>query len=296
MMGRLRSTVQTPGARAALIGGLFLAGLSASHAAPSNGSGTDDVGQLPCNDVCKAYLGWSDRTSAMLHPSGPVAQSAVQHGKPAGRMIQHPASRTRQPNLDSFAQFPVRNDAAPQSAETSQAEMAPSRITDRFPAAGGIIAATLTGSATNEAPASPVVSAASAIPATQGTRAISDTGGGLNRRFAASLLLALCTLLALGLWGWLGGSTQTASASRRRPIQPLPEPPPWRMRTEGGGNRRDDLRALVKRAELDSPGVLHHGFENGASADAGGRGEPNRSGFWRASSVPMLRTSYDSNV
>src|SRR6266571_8154033 len=124
MMGRLRSTMQTPGATAALICALFLAGLSVSHAAPSNLSGTDDVGQLPCNDVCKAYLAWSDRAAAMLHPSSPVAQTAVDHGKAAGRMVHHPASRTRQPSLDSFAQFPVRRDAAPESAEASQAEIA----------------------------------------------------------------------------------------------------------------------------------------------------------------------------
>jgi hypothetical protein len=302
MMGRLRSTMQTPGATAVLIGALFLAGLNASHAAPSNGSGTDDIGRLPCNDLCKAYLAWSDRASAMFHPSSPAAQTAVHPVKPAGRMLPHPASRTRPPSLDSFAQFPVPGDTPPESAATSQAEIAPSRpaerIGDRFPVAGGIVAATpaSTGSATNDAPESTVVSAIGAIPATQGARAIGNTGGVLNMRFAMFLSLALCTLWALVFRGWFRGRTQTAHASRRRPIEPLPQPPPWRMPTEGGGHRRDDLRARVRRAELDTPGVSDHGLEKAASADTGGRREHSDGEFWRASSVPMLRTPYDSKV
>jgi hypothetical protein len=220
MMGRLRSTMQTLGATAALIYALSLAGLSTSHAASSNLSGTDYVSRQPCNDVCKAYMAWSDRVSAMFHPPRPVVRTAVDHAKPAGRMVHHRASKTRQPGLNSFAQFPVRSDAPLQSAETSQPEDAPSRPVDRtaerFLAADGFVTARLagTGSATNDAPEGTVVSATEAIPATQGTGAIDDTAGGLDIRFAVFLFLALCTSSALGLWGWVRVWTQTAGAIR----------------------------------------------------------------------------------
>lgn len=229
MMGRLRSTMQTLGAALALVCALSLAGLSPSHAVPSNLSGTDDVSRQPCNHFCKAYLAWSDRVSAMFHRSRPVAQTAVHHRKLAGRMVvHHHASKTREPALNSFAQFPVRSDAAPQStetppsAETSEAEDAPSRpvepIADRVPAADGLVTASLDGtaSATNDAPESRVASVADAIPATQdqGTGKIDDTAGGLHIRFALPLLLALCSLSALVLfWGWFGGRTQTAASA-----------------------------------------------------------------------------------
>src|SRR6185295_6499832 len=116
-MGRLRSTVQTLAVTAALVCALSLAGLSTSYAAPPNVPGTDDVSQQPCNDVCKAYMAWSDRVSAMLHPSPTGAQTAVNDGKPAGRVVRQRASKTRQPGLNAFAQFPVRRDARAPSAE-----------------------------------------------------------------------------------------------------------------------------------------------------------------------------------
>jgi len=160
----------------------------------------------------------------MFHSSRAVAQTAVHHGRPAGRIVHHHAPKTRQPDLNSFAQFPVRSDAAPQSAEPSQsaetapAEDAPSRpvepIADRVPAADGLVTASLagTGSATNDAPESAVVSVTDAIPAAQGTSKIDHAAGGLDRRFAVLLLLALCALSALVLSGWIRGRTQTAAS------------------------------------------------------------------------------------
>jgi hypothetical protein len=220
-MGRLRSTMQTLGAAAALIYALSLAGLSTSYAAPSILSETDYVRRQPCNAVCKAYMAWSDRVSVMFHRSRPMAQRAVHHGKLAGRMVHHHASKTRQPNLNSFAQFPVRSDAAPPSAETSQAEDAPSRpvdrIADRFPAADGFVTARLAGagSATNDVPEITIVSAIGAIPATQAISKIDDAAGGLYIGFAVLLFLALCALPALVLWGWFRGRTQTAASAIR---------------------------------------------------------------------------------
>jgi hypothetical protein len=219
MMGRLRSMLQTPGATAALICALSLAGLSTSHAAPSKMTGTDDVSGLPCNEACKAYMAWSDRVSAMFHPSQPMTQAAVRHGRSAGSMVHHPASKTRQPGLSSFAQLSVRSDVTPEFAETSQAEVAPSRpsdgIADRFPAAAGFVSAILagTGGATNEAPDSTVVSATDAVPVPRGPSTVDDTAGGLDLRVALSLFI-LSILSALALRGRFRGRTRTARAIR----------------------------------------------------------------------------------
>ena len=234
MMGRFRSTMQMLGAAAAVICVLSLAGLGPASAVPSNLSGADAVSPQPGHQFCKADVAWSGRVSAMFHRPRPVARTAVHHVKLAGRMVvHHRVSRTREPSLNSFAQFPVRRDAMPQpaetpqaadtsqSAETSQAEDAPSRpvepVADRVPAADGFVTASLAGStsgATNDAPESTVASVTDAIPATQGISKIDDTAGGLHIRFALPLLLALCTLSALVLfWGWFGGRTQTAASA-----------------------------------------------------------------------------------
>ena len=213
MMGRLRSTMQTLGAIAALLSALSLAGPSTLHAAESTMSGTDDTGTPPCNDVCKAYMAWSDRVSAKLHPSSPVAQAAVHDGKPAGQMVRRRASGTRQPGLNSFAQFPRQRDATPRSAETAQAVVASSRpldgIADRFPTTAGFVSALLAGTgASNDAPDSTVVPVSDTIPATRGT-SIDAPAGGVDMQFVVSLFLALI-LSGLVVWVWLRGRTPSA--------------------------------------------------------------------------------------
>ena len=215
-MNRLRSTTQPLGAAVAFICALSLAAAAPgpSHAAASTVSGTDDVSQQPCNDVCKAYMAWSDRVSAQLHPSSSVPQTAVPDGKPAGQMVRRRASGTRPPGLNSFAQLPGRRDATPRSAETAQAVVASSRplegIADRFPTTAGFVTALLAGPAgvTNEAPDSTVVPVTDAIPATRGTSTTDATAGGVDVQFMVSLSLALCLLSAPVLWGW--GRTRRA--------------------------------------------------------------------------------------
>jgi hypothetical protein len=63
------------------------------------------------------------------------------------------------------------------------------------------------------------------------------------------------------------------------------------MPTEGGRYRRDHLRALVQRAEVDATAVWDYGFEKGASADAGGRRERENVGFCRASSGVLAHST-----
>jgi hypothetical protein len=159
-------------------------------------------------------MAWSDRVSAKLRPPSPVAQAALHDGKPAGQMVRRRASGTRQPGLNSFAQFPGRRDATPRSAETAQAVVASSRpldgIADRFPTTAGFVSALLAGpaGASNDAPDSTVVSVSDTIPATRGT-SIDAPAGGVDMQFVVSLFLALI-LSGLVVWVWLRGRTPSA--------------------------------------------------------------------------------------
>jgi hypothetical protein len=164
-------------------------------------------------------MAWSDRVSAMLHPSSTVPQSTVHDAKP-GQMVHHRVPRTRQQGLNSFAQFPVRRDATVPSAETAPAEVAPSRpadeIADRFPTTAGFVTALLasTAGATNDAPESAVVPVSDTLAAARATGTIgtstTETTGGLDLRFTVSLLLALCILSALVFRRWSRARTPSA--------------------------------------------------------------------------------------
>lgn len=212
MMDRLRSPLQTLGGTAFLICALSLAGLGSSHAGPSNSSESVGVSGEPCNDICRAYMTWSYRVSAMFRPSQPLEKHAAHHGRPPRTMVRY-GSRTRQPALNSFARLPEQSDATPQSAETRQpaqtpqAEVAPSPPIDRiagFLATGKSMTARRAGtdSATNDAAESTVVAVADTIPATQATGTVRASAIGPDMRLAASLLLALCTLATLVFWWW----------------------------------------------------------------------------------------------
>ena len=103
-----------------------------------------------------------------------------------------------------------------QSAEPAQGVIAPSRavegIAERFPTTAGFVTALLASipGATNDAPENPVVAVNDAIHLTRGTSTMVETAAGPDMRFAVSLLLAVCTLLALVFWGWFRGRTQGA--------------------------------------------------------------------------------------
>ena len=68
-MALLQSMIKSAGLVVALIYALSLAGSSTVQAAPSNASETNYVDGLPCNDLCKAYMAWSDRIVARFLPS-----------------------------------------------------------------------------------------------------------------------------------------------------------------------------------------------------------------------------------
>jgi hypothetical protein len=210
MMDRLRSPMQTLGGTAFLICALSLAGIGSSHAGPSSSPESVGVSEEPCNDVCKAYMAWSHRVSAMFGPAQPLEKRAAPHDRPPRTMVRY-GSRTRQPALNSFARLPEQSDATPQSAETPpaaetpQAEVAPSEPIDQiadFLAAGKFMAAKRAGtdSATNDAADRTVVAVADTIPATQATGTVHASAIGPDMRLVASLLLALCTLAALAFW------------------------------------------------------------------------------------------------
>ena len=126
---------------AVLICALSLAGLDASHARPAHAPQSAHSNGLPCNAVCKAYMTWSHRVTAMFRPSRPLKmarptrpqQKLAAHHRGLPRMAHH-APGTRERGLNSFAQLRVQNDAtaetpraaeAPSATETPQAAAAP---------------------------------------------------------------------------------------------------------------------------------------------------------------------------
>ena len=217
-MGLLQPTMQRLGVAVALVYALSLAGSSTSHAASPNASKTDRSYGLPCNDLCKAYMVWSDQVMGRSRPSQPQKRVAAPRKRP-DRTV-HRASRTRQLGLSLFAQLPRRHDAAPQYVETPRVQAAPPEpvrpITTQLFPADGIVAARPAdaGVATNASPETTLVSVTSLVSATQDTGATSHFARGLDGRFAVSLVLALCAMLSLLSWGYLRRRTQTANTIR----------------------------------------------------------------------------------
>jgi hypothetical protein len=226
MMGRLQSLVQRLGVAAALVSALSLAG--AAEAAPTNASKTDHADGLPCNDLCKAYMAWSDRMMAKFRPHPPQRppeeRIAARPKKPERTL--HRASATRHSDLASFAQFHGRSDPATQAADMPQAEAAapPSDpfkpIAERLSEADGNATARLAraDSATNAIPeATPVSLTTASISDMQAPGAEGPVASRLDLRFVLSLILALsiCTLLALMYRGRSRGRTPTANSTFR---------------------------------------------------------------------------------
>jgi hypothetical protein len=231
MIGRLRSTMQRLGVAVALVFALSLAGPSKSHAAPSNASETGYVNGLPCNDLCKAYMAWSDRVmgKSSRPPDGgmgtsssppPKARIAVRHR--TDRTVDR-AAGTRHSDPNSFAQVIRRSDAAAKAAETPQVTAAASpapvnAIAERRSPATGIATARPAdaGSSTNEPPRTPLVSFIAPISATQDTSKTEEFARGHDGRFLAPLGLTLCALLSLLylVWVWFGQNTQAANRIR----------------------------------------------------------------------------------
>jgi hypothetical protein len=228
-MGGLRSTGRRLGAAVALISALSLAGLATSQAAPSHVSRTVYVNGLPCNDLCKAYMAWSDQIMAKFRPQQRQARVVAPHKKP-DRTVHH-ASGTRQSGLNGLAQLPRRHDAFPSSAETPHVQPVSSEpvqpITERIFATDGTMPTKPAdaGVAANASLETTPVSATGLVSATQvfATQAFAtqvfspqdtgpqdtstpDTGTtsrftrDLDGRFALSLGLALCALLSLLSW------------------------------------------------------------------------------------------------
>ena len=114
----LRSTKL--GAAAALLTVICLAAPAAAQAGSAN---SETVNGQYCNDLCKAYMAWSNRVLAITQPSYVRPQVRValpQSSSPKKmerldkpeRMTQQAPKSHRPANLDSFAQLPAGSRAA----------------------------------------------------------------------------------------------------------------------------------------------------------------------------------------
>src|SRR6202008_3136374 len=69
-----------------------------------------------------------------------------------------------------------------------------------------------------------------------------------------------------------------------------------RMRTENGGYRRDHLRALAQRVEVDQKELRIMGSKSALLSTLVAASSAKTAGFGVPSSVPKWRTRHDSNV
>jgi len=227
MIGRQGSTRQRLGVAAALIIVVSVAGPDTSSAAPSNASVTGNVNGLPCNDLCKAYMAWSDRVMARFRPAvrsqkaqgAAVQRSAVVHKKP-DRTV-HRAPDTRRSDLDSFARILRPSDTAPQGADVPQvAVAAPSgaveAIEEQLSPPAGIANARVADAsrAADATPPTTPVSSSAPISATEETSTADDFATARDWLLTASLVLAVCVLFVLLYWERFGDSTQSANRMR----------------------------------------------------------------------------------
>jgi hypothetical protein len=210
-MGLLRSTVQSLGAAVVLIHALSLAGLGTSLAAASKVSGTGYVNGMPCNDLCKAYMAWSDQVMANSRRSQPQMRVVVPRKRPDRTVRRASGTRRLGPNL--FAQLPRRSDAALQSVETPHVQAASPEpvppITERLFPSDGIVTARPAdaGVATNAFAETTPAPVTGLVAAAQYTNTASHFAPGLDERFALSVGLALCALLSLLSWVCLRSRT-----------------------------------------------------------------------------------------
>lgn len=249
MMVRLGLRLQALGVTAFLIGALSLTGLGPSQARPATASPSVRGNAVPCNAICKAYMTWSERITALVRPSRPFQTQGAHPSRPP-RMTAHQASSSFRRGMNAFAQFPVqgnptapnRVNAAPaaetppaadrQAAETAPAmetaeaaktspgdaaEPRPSdEIADRFPATREFMRALRIGTdgatrdATHDAAESPAVTLTETTAS--GTGAFSSAGRA-DVRLVTALLLALCALATLRLFGGSGAQAKRRAAS-----------------------------------------------------------------------------------
>lgn len=206
----------------------LLAGLSPSRAAAASAPNSSLVNGMPCNNVCQAYMAWSDRMMAQFHPAqrqAPRPPTAA-HAKKPEQAAQHTAV-TRRQGLNAFARLPRQADpaspsVAPQAAETAPpVEMAasqPSEPVAELTAApdGAAEQRASTGSATTVSAGVTPVSFVDPLTMTAEPVTTSQVASGRPQRLPVSLILVLCALLAFGCWWWIRG-TQAADAMRSYP-------------------------------------------------------------------------------
>jgi hypothetical protein len=206
----------------------LLAGLSPSGAAAANASGTGLVNGMPCANLCKAYMAWSDRMMAQFHPAqhrAPLRPATAAHPKNPEQPPRD-AAPTRRPGLNAFARLQHQADPAP--AAPPPVEEAPPQVeTAAAPPTDPVAELTAmadsvaeqranTGNATTAAAEATPVSFVDPLAMTAEPVTTGQVASGSPRRLPVSLILALCAMLAFGCWWWIRG-TQATDAMQSYP-------------------------------------------------------------------------------
>jgi hypothetical protein len=199
---------------------LSLAGPSPSLAAPTKPAETDRLDGIPCGKLCKAYMAWSNRILAAIHPSPSQPQRRIATRPKRPDRPHQRASAAHHAALKSFAQLPQRSDPAPPPTNTPQVEAAatPDPITPTadqpFSTDENATARSAdAGSAINESPEVTPVSLTAPVSATQDP-ATAHNGPGLRLVLSLVLALTLFTLMAIMFQKRSRDPTKAASTFR----------------------------------------------------------------------------------
>jgi hypothetical protein len=205
----------------ALVSMLSVVAPSRSYASPSDTAGY--VNGKPCNDLCKAYMAWTDRvltaSRSVLHPRPP--ERVAVHRNKAERPV-HRAAAPHRSSGNAFAQLvhrsPVRTQVRTSAHADASARLVPEPVVRTAeqpsireqlsiaeqPSPVSEIAmaapADFAGAAEHPLQLTPVSFTTESSGNTGTTVAIADVP---DRRLPISLALALCALLSLLSWSWL---------------------------------------------------------------------------------------------
>lgn len=222
MMSRLPPKAQLLVATALLTCALSLgATVAGARAAP----GRTTVNGMPCNDLCRAYLAWSDRMMAKFLPPRPqaraVSPSQAQNQAPAKTAVRdrkperalHHATAPRKPGFTAFAQLPHAGVATQRTIDVASADGTAETPVDQTarrspPAEAGH--SETTAAATEFPETSAVVPPQ---PASAATASTTEIAAEQETRFPVSLALSLSAFVAFLAWGWFRDRTAAANAA-----------------------------------------------------------------------------------
>ncbi|BAM92757.1 hypothetical protein S58_67900 [Bradyrhizobium oligotrophicum S58] len=200
--------------------------LAAPAAAQAGSTNSETVNGQYCNDLCKAYMAWSNRVLAITQPSYARPQMRValpqssspkkmDHLDKPERMTQQTPKSHRPANLDSFAQLPAGSRAAMDrtSGDDGSAAYAGAQMGRML--AADAPAPELTGLRGSTADAADMRLVSMTDPRMAGPTTVGDASGSTRSKMPSIwIMLAAAALLAFFGHGWLKRRAEASEGIR----------------------------------------------------------------------------------